>query len=312
MRPFALPPNQLHRFYRGGEAIARLRGIEGHDPYAPEDWVGAVNAAWGTEDEGLARLDDGRYVRDAVAADPEGFLGPEHVARYGPDPGLLVKLLDAAERLPVHAHPDRPFAAAYFASPFGKTEAWIVLGTREPSAELWVGLRDDVEPAVYRDWIERQEVERLLASLNRLSVRAGDVVYLPAGVPHAIGAGVFMAELQEPTDFSIVCEWTGFPIRPDDAHLGLGWDAAVGALDLHAHEPIHGLPDEARAFFWADGETDAPGRFAVLLVVEGEGEVAGEPARAGDAWAVPAAAADLGIGADVRVLRCLAPDPAYG
>jgi hypothetical protein len=75
------------------------------------------------------------------------------------------------------------------------------------------------------------------------------------------------------------------------------------------HQPIRALPDEARAFFWADEETAAPGRLAVLLALEGEGVVAGEPARAGDAWAVPATAEDLGICGDLRVLRCLAPDP---
>jgi hypothetical protein len=47
----------------------------------------------------------------------------------------------------------------------------------------------------------------------------------------------------------------------------------------------------------------------VLLVLEGEGEVAGEPVRAGDAFAVPAAADDLGVAGDLRVLRCLGPDP---
>jgi mannose-6-phosphate isomerase len=245
-----------------------------------------------------------------IEEDPVGWLGREHVARFGTTTGLLVKLLDAAERLPVHAHPDRAFASARFGSPFGKTEAWIVLSTRGPSAELWVGLREDVAAATYREWIEHQDGERLVGSLNRLSVQAGDVVYLPAGVPHAIGAGVFMAELQEPTDFSLVCEWTGFPIRPEDAHLGIGWDAALQALDLRAHEPIRRLPDEARAFFWADEETEAPGRFAVLLVLEGEGDVAGEPARPGDAWAVPAAAGELAVRGDLRVLRCLAPDAA--
>ena len=53
------------------------------------------------------------------------------MARFGTSTGLLVKLLDAAERLPVHAHPDRAFAREAFDSPFGKTEAWIVLDTRE-------------------------------------------------------------------------------------------------------------------------------------------------------------------------------------
>ena len=304
----------MYRFYRGGSMIGRLRGKAEEDGDHPEDWVGSVTAASNPgRDEpeaGLSRLADGRLLRDAIAADPEAWLGREHLARFGQTTGLLVKLLDAAERLPVHAHPGRAFARDHLGSAFGKTEAWLVLATRERSADLWVGLREDVDPATYRGWIEEQDADRLLGSLNRLFVEAGDVVYVPAGVPHAIGAGVFMAELQEPTDYSIVCEWSQFPITPDDAHLGLGWDAALAALDLRAHEPARVLPDEARAFFWADGETDAPGRFAVMIAIDGEGELAGEPARAGDTWAVPAAARHLGVAGGIRLLRCLAPDPA--
>ncbi len=69
MKPLRLPPNQLHRFYRGGAHIAELRGVPHEDDYAP-------------------------------AEDPESFLGLPHVANLGADPALLVKLLDAGERVP--------------------------------------------------------------------------------------------------------------------------------------------------------------------------------------------------------------------
>jgi mannose-6-phosphate isomerase len=309
--PARLRPTRVYRFYRGGALLGRFRGEDEQDGTFPEDWVGSVTAASNPgRDEpeaGLTRLADGRLLRDAIAAEPEGWLGRAHVERFGTSTGLLVKLLDAAERLPVHAHPDRRFAREHLGSDFGKTEAWLVLATRGPDAELWVGLREPVEPAEYRAWIARQDIDRLLGSLNRIAVAAGDLVYVPAGVPHAIGAGVLIAELQEPSDHLILCEWEGFPIRPEDAHLGLGWERALGALDLGAHEPIPELPSEAHDFFWLDEEDDAPGRFAVLIVVEGEGTVAGEPARRGDAFAVPAAADTLDIEGDVRVLRCLAP-----
>ena len=130
---------------------------------------------------------------------------------------------------------------------------------------------------------------------------------MPAGVPHALGAGLLIAELQEPTDYSLLCEWHGFPIRPEDSHLGLGWAAALGALDLSAHEPVVGLPPEARSFFWADSLVEASGRFAILLVVEGEGRIDGAPVRPGAAFAVPAAAEHIRVEGDLRVLRCVGP-----
>jgi len=313
MRPLALTPTRVYRFYRGGALLDRLRGEPENDGPFPEDWVGSVTEASNPgRDErqaGLSRLAHGRLLRDAIAQDPQAWLGRAHVDRFGASTGLLVKLLDAAERLPVHAHPDRRFARERFGSPFGKTEAWIVLGTRSASADLWLGLRSEVDRAEYASWIEQQDVDRLLGSLNRISVQAGDVVYVPAGLPHAIGAGIFMAELQEPTDYSVICEWQGFPISADDAHLGLGWETALEALRLEPYAPSLGLPDEARAFFWVDEIAEAAGRFAVLVVLEGEGSIAGQPARAGDTFAVPADAQSLEVEGELRLLRCLAPDP---
>jgi mannose-6-phosphate isomerase len=117
-----------------------------------------------------------------------------------------------------------------------------------------------------------------------------------------------MAELQEPTDFSIVCEWDGYPIDPDDSHLGIGWDAAIQALDLRAHTPVTKLPDEAREFFWADEEPEPAGRFAVWMVLEGSGSVAGVDVSEGDCLAIPAALTDIAVDGDLRVLRCLGPE----
>ena len=308
MRPERLTPTRVYRFYQGGLLIDRLRGDPERDTDHPEDWVGSITAANNPgRDEpeaGLSRLADGGLLRDAVAADPQGWLGP--AAATGTT-GVLVKLLDAAQRLPVHAHPSRVFASEHLGSPFGKTEAWIVLATREEHADVWIGPREPVDAATYRAWIEAQDLDALLGSLHRVPVRAGDVIYVPAGVPHSIGAGVLIAELQEPTDFSIVCEWQGFPIDPDDTHLGMGWDVALGAFDLRAHKPVRVLPEEAREFFWADDNPSPAGRFAIWIVTAGEGEIDGMPARAGDTLAVPAAVDNVRVTGGLEILRCLGP-----
>jgi len=308
-----LTPTRVHRFYRGGALLEQLRDEPGQDGFFPEEWIGSVtpanNPGRAHSEEGLSRLVDGRLLRDAVADDPIGWLGEEHVARFGTSTGVLVKLLDAAERLPVHAHPDRAFARRAFDSPFGKTEAWLVLRTRQDEAEVWVGLREEVAPEHFLEWIRTQDVEGLLGSLNRVPVDVGDVVYVPAGVPHALGAGLLIAEVQEPTDFSLLCEWQGFPIDPENSHLGLGWNEAMGALELGAHSPIRSLPPESRAFFEVDERAEVGGRYAVLLVVEGHGRIDGVAAGPGDALAVPAAAGELRVEGELRVLRFLAPDP---
>lgn len=330
MRTFDLPPNQLHHFYRGGPAIAALRGTASVDDHAPEEWVGAVNTLFGEATRGLARIDDGRYVRDAVAADPEGFLGAEHVARFGTDTNLLVKLLDAGERLPVHFHPGRAFAAQHLGLAHGKTEAWLMIAGTRPGSLIHVGFREATEAAQVRDWMGRQDREAMLAALQPLEVRPGDALLIPAGVPHAIGAGIFMVEVQEPTDLSIMLEWEGLAIDGEaDGHIGLGFDRALEALDRSAWDAkrvaaLRGTPAEAPLtsllpaaadpYFRAErvrgGARLDPG-FAVLVVLEGEGTLrtgADERRlRRGMTVLVPHAAGEGELTGDLEAIRARPP-----
>src|SRR5438552_9831382 len=112
MRARAVPANTPRSFYRGAGRIHRFRGIPvPEDPFYPEDWIGSTTTRFGDRAaRGLTTLPDGRTLADAIAADPEPWLGPEHVRRFGANPAVLVKLLDAGQRLPLHVHPDRSFA----------------------------------------------------------------------------------------------------------------------------------------------------------------------------------------------------------
>src|SRR5919107_3096589 len=231
MKPYTLQPNVLRHFYAGGERIAALRGTPPAD-HSPEEWIGAANTTFDGS-RGLSRLPDGTLVRDALAADPEGFLGPEHVARFGADPALLVKLLDAGQRLPVHFHPDREFAARSLGLAHGKTEAWLIVEA-DPGASVWVGFTRSVSLDEVRAWMAAQDSAAMLAEMCELPVRAGDAVFVPAGTPHAIGAGILMVEVQEPTDLSVLLEWECFELTEDEGHLGLGWEVALAALDRSA------------------------------------------------------------------------------
>jgi mannose-6-phosphate isomerase len=321
MKPLRLPPNVLRHFYAGGERIAALRGTEAAD-HTPEEWIGAVNTTFdGTR--GPSRLEDGTLVRDAIEADPEAFLGPEHVARWGSDPGLLVKLLDAGQRLPVHFHPDREFARRALGLGHGKTEAWLIIDA-DPGARVHVGFERAVDLEEVRAWMRAQDADAMLAAMRELPVAAGDAVFVPAGAPHAIGEGILMVEAQEPADLSVLLEWEGFELSEDDGHLGLGWDTALEALDRSAWDEarLHALlgpgggrsllPAAADPFFRAErvrgGDALDPG-FAILIGLAGAGELAGEPFGRGDALLVPYAAGALELGGDVVAIRCRPADP---
>jgi mannose-6-phosphate isomerase len=322
-RPQTLPPNVLRHFYAGGDRIAAFRGLEARDDHSPEEWLGAVNTTFGaTDGRGLSRTRDGALLRDLIAADPEAWLGPEHVARFGADPALLTKLLDAGERLPVHFHPGRALAREHLRLDHGKTEAWVILEAA-PGASVHVGFTEDVAPHTVRRWLETQVSREMLGALHELPVAAGDTIFVPAGAPHAIGAGILMVELQEPTDLSIVLEWEPFPALSEaDSHLGLGWDVALQALDRRGwseeeanalRKSRYGLVPEARAYFRLEhvqgGDTLDAG-YSVVVGLDGEGELGGEPIRRGSAVLVPHAAGRLELTGDARALRCRPPDPA--
>ena len=343
LAPLVLRPNQPRQFYRGGERIARFRGLPPGSAYRPEDWVGSATQLFGSDGAGLTVLEDGTTLRAAIAADPAGYLGPGHVAAFGADLGLLVKLLDTGERLLVHFHPPRGFARARLHSCHGKTEAWIVTEVTRDRAEessgyVYVGFREDTSPAAVREWMAAQDAAALLGALNKIPVGPGDTCLVPAGVPHAIGAGVTLVEVQEPTDFSILLEWAGYDIDgPAQGHLGLGFDVALEALDysgwddrrlaglLSSGHPsgLAGtarlLPDVADEFFRAERVETAAGaaRFApqvaVLVVLAGRGQLAWSDgalaAARGTTLLVPYGAGPTRLDGDLSVLRCLPPAP---
>jgi mannose-6-phosphate isomerase len=322
-----LPPNPIRHFYRGGPAIAELRGIDVGGDHSPEEWIGSASTLFGERERGLSRLPDGALVRDALAADPEAWLGADHVARFGASPALLVKLLDAGERLPVHHHPDRPFAHEHLGLDFGKTEAWIVLAARD-GAEVAVGWREEVAQDTLRAWVRDQDHDALLGALNAVPVSAGDAIFVPAGVPHAIGEGILITELQEPTDLSILLEWEGFGIEDEQAAtLGLGWDVALPSVERQARDAaaLRGaggngagvrelLPAAAAPFFSAQriapggGSVPLPAGFAVVIVIEGSGTFAGLDVTRGDALLVPHAAGPVSADGDLVAIACRPPE----
>ena len=338
MKPIPLAANRFPRFYRGGSAIDELRGGApgAEEAFLPEDWVGSTTAAFGSAGEGLTRLEDGRTLREAIHSDPEGFLGRRHAEAYGGDPALLVKLLHAGERLPVHCHPDRDFARRHLGCPWGKTEAWVIVGVDGPDAVVHLGFREDMDPGRLAGLVEAQRTDALLTGLNAVPVAAGDTVLVPAGMPHAIGQGVLLVELQEPTDFSVLLEWKGFAIDGRaEGHLGLGFDVALGCVDRAGWSPARlgrlrggrGLvrpgaerlfPVEADRFFRAERLRPDPAvslgaAFSILVVTGGSGRLETRGGSLdlgrGDTVLIPFAAGSGVVRGRLEAVRCLPPDP---
>ncbi|MET3808786.1 mannose-6-phosphate isomerase [Nakamurella sp. UYEF19] len=333
MQPIVMPPNIIDHFYLGGERIAELRGVDMPSPRRPEEWLAATNFRAGEPDVGPSRTESGVLLRDLIADDPIAWLGTAD----GPtgDNGILVKLLDPGQRLPVHVHPDRAFATSHLNCPYGKTEAWFVLATSGDEPSVWLGFSQDVDPDELSARVEAQDSEWMLARMNRIQVKPGDGILVPAGSAHAIGEGVFVAEVQEPSDFSILLEWSITTATRDESHLDLGMPLALSATNHHATTaedlavlvmhtdpastdgaPQRLLPAGADPFFRLDLLAPAPGAgpalpagFAVGVVFAGHGEIrsdSGDPVEVerGQVFAIPAAYGDWSVTGEVQFLAC--------
>lgn len=330
VQPVTLPANQpAGRFYAGGPAITAFRGGEGEPVHGPEDWVASTTTVRGHDSLGLTVLADGMPLADAIAAAPLAWLGPQHLAAFGVDTKLLVKLLDAGQRLPVHAHPSAAFAHEHLGAAHGKAEAWYMLS----AGDVFLGLTRDVAPSELAALVARQDVEGMLALMHRVSVDAGQAVYVPPGLLHAIGAGILLVEVQEPEDLSILLEWRDFDIDGSvHGHLGLGFDTALQAVETRARtvdeiaalvSPVDAtslLPSEAAGYFRLErlqGQSTVEAGFAVLVVIAGSVRlvpVHGEPMMLprGSTTVIPYASGGFTLDGDGAVLVARPPVPRAG
>jgi mannose-6-phosphate isomerase len=295
----------------------------------PEEWIGSVTTRFGEAEQGLSRLSDGTLLKDAIKANPDSWLGADHVKNFGLSTEILIKLLDPDQRLPVHFHPNKSFSKQHLGLDHGKTEAWIILEAPSGSG-VGLGFKESQNKEDLLSLVRNQDSAALLASLRRSEVSVGDAILVPAGVAHAIDAGIFLLELQEPTDLSALLEWEGFAVDGiKDGHLGLGFETVTDALKLDPltdsefeslilRNVLSGgalrsiLPLKADGYFrahLAPQAGDFEAGFAIALVLNGSGTVTFANADTmeitqGDALVIPHAAGNYSVsGANVIICR---------
>ena len=320
-----LPPNRPSLFYRSGPLLSAFCQDHGKGERRPEDWVASCCQLLPSGDAGLSRLPEGGLLRDEIRADPQSWLGPSHVDAYGDDPMVLVKLLDAGERLPVHAHPDRRFAETFLNRSRGKAEAWYTL----TDGVIHLGLTRAVTVAELRDLIAAQDSAGLLELLHARRVAAGSTVYVPPGTLHTFDEGLFVVEAQEPETLSIILDPWRFDLGRFDPYLGLGFDTAMTAVNLAATDetslvdwirPTGGLPPSAAAFFRMSihphhrATTELDPAFTVVIATEGELEIlpeSGSPMllRSGDTVVIPHSAGRLRLAGAGEAVAIRPPAP---
>jgi mannose-6-phosphate isomerase len=156
---------------------------------------------------------------------------------------LLIKFLDCRELLSIQVHPNDQIARELGAGELGKSEAWVVLDA-EPAARIYAGLRQGTTCDDVRRQLDRGT---LAESLHEFSPRKGDCLFLPAGVVHAVGGGVLLAEVQQSSDATFrLFDWNrlgadGKPrtLHRDEALRSIDWTA--GPVTPAVGSPLEGL-----------------------------------------------------------------------
>ena len=205
---------------------------------------------------------------------------------------VLVKFLFTSDRLSVQVHPDDAYARAC-GHERGKTEMWHILRA-EPGATIALGLRE----AVTGEQVSAAALSGdIVDMLQWIPARVGDTFFVPAGTIHAIGGGLGICEIQQLSDVTYrLFDYQREPTRP--LHLkeslevaGLApADGRRGAVALAAgHELLAECEHFRTERLNLAGSFQRPATRgpAIHVAIRGEGTIAGEPFRAGEAWLIP-------------------------
>lgn len=177
----------------GGDKIIPFKNLSIEQENVGESWE--ISGVQGNE----SVVADGEYkgvTLDKLTAQlKEKLVGAENYERFGNDFPLLIKFIDAKRDLSIQVHPNDEVAHKH-GKPRGKTEMWYVMES-DASAKLRSGLKMKITPDEYAKMVEN---DTICDALSEYNVKEGDVFFLPAGRIHSIGAGCFIAEIQQTSD----------------------------------------------------------------------------------------------------------------
>ena len=227
MYPLKFKP-YLRTVVWGGEKIAPFKGIYTTRNRLGESWeISAVEGHVSVVSEGSLA---GRTLTDLITEYGAALVGEKVYSKNGSEFPLLIKFIDARDNLSVQVHPDDELAAKVAPGQKGKTEMWYVIGA-DKGARLLSGLKEEITPDEYEEKVRDNTIIDSLASYD---VHPGDVFFLPAGRIHAIGAGVFVAEIQQTSDITYrIYDYgrLGLDGKPRELHI----EQAKKAIDYTVH-----------------------------------------------------------------------------
>ena len=192
--PFTFQPI-LKKIIWGGSEICPFKGITPVQEGIGESWeLSHVDGNFSVVAEGELA---GKSLDELIHTYGKQLVGGQVMERFGTRFPLLIKFIDARDNLSIQVHPNDELAKARHNS-FGKTEMWYVIKAA-PGAALYSGFSKQIDADEY---VERVKNNTFMDVLQRYDVAEGDVFFLPAGRVHAIGAGCFIAEIQQTSNIT--------------------------------------------------------------------------------------------------------------
>lgn len=177
----------------GGDKIIPFKHLDAQMDHVGESWE--ISGVANNETIVANGPYKGKSLNDLVRVQKDLLVGKENYQRFGDEFPLLIKFIDARQDLSIQVHPTDEIAHRQGKSR-GKTEMWYALEPT-PGAQLYNGLKQQITPDQYKEMVENDTITDALA---RYEVHEGDVFFIPAGRIHAIGAGCFVAEIQQTSD----------------------------------------------------------------------------------------------------------------
>lgn len=179
----------------GGEKIIPYKGVESTMTSVGESWE--ISGVKDNESVVAEGPDAGMKLPELIARDRGALVGQSNYERFGKEFPLLIKFIDARQDLSIQVHPNDKLAWERHQSK-GKTEMWYVVDA-DPGSRLRSGFAKQVTPDEYEQSIADNTITDLLKEYD---IHAGDVFFLPAGRVHSIGAGAFIAEIQQTSNIT--------------------------------------------------------------------------------------------------------------
>ncbi len=194
MYPFKFEP-LLKQTLWGGDKIIPYKHLNDKVERVGESWE--ISGVENSESVVAEGPDKGLTLTQLVRRHREELVGEDNYRNFGEKFPLLIKFIDAKQDLSIQVHPTDELAKKRHNS-FGKTEMWYVIDA-DKGAKLRSGFSKELDPKEYKEMVRDNTITD---ALQEYEIKAGDVFFLPAGRVHSIGAGSFIAEIQQTSDIT--------------------------------------------------------------------------------------------------------------